>query len=111
MDNFPELLKSVESLPHVQVLRANHVNKDVFCCVTVTIKRLETKNMAFNMPCFYTFGQIVCFGVDQPYVQVADNGMIFAPIAEAKAVLEHIADYIKQPKSSGYLIDSPSSLV
>ena len=111
MDNFPELLKSIQELPHVQVMRVNETHGDVFCCVTITIKRLETKHMALNLPVFYTFGQLICFGVTQPLVQRADNGIIFAPITEAKAVLEHIADYIKQPQPNGYLIDAPSGLV
>lgn len=110
MDNFSELLKSIESLPHVQILRVNQEHKDVFCCVTVTIKRFEMKNMALNFPVYYTFGQIICFGVDQPVVQVASTGMIFAPIAEAKEVLEHIEDYIKQPQPNGYMIDVPPSI-
>lgn len=128
-----EILAAIGSFKGIQVMRVNtgvfhddqgvrrirSVDKgtyDILCCVQIHMKRMETVDsgsMQFQLPRYYTFGQLVWLEVKMPGKNLNDDQVKFGNVwkragaicrrvtsaDEALAVLQHIMGYI--PCSNG----------
>ena len=128
-----EILAAIGSFRGIQVMRVNtgvfhdadgvrrirSVDKgtyDILCCVEISMKRMETVDsgsMQFQLPRYYTFGQLVWLEVKMPTKQLNDEQVKFGSAweragaickrvtsaEEALAVLHNIKNHIQCHKT------------
>ena len=123
-----EILAAIGSFKGIQVMRINtgvfhdadgvrrirSVDKgthDILCCVQISMKRVETVDsgsMQFQLPRYYTFGQLVWLEVKMPNKHLNDDQVVFGnawqqagaickrvtSAGEALTVLQEIMEFI-----------------
>lgn len=129
-----EILAAIGSFNGIQVMRINtgvfpdengvrrirSAEKgtfDILCCVQISIKRMETVDsgsMQFQLPRYYTFGQMVWLEVKMPTKQLNDDQVAFGnawqnagaickrvtSADEALTVLQEIMEFIPCSKTT-----------